>query len=285
MSARFPCIACKKTVRSNQHAFQCDRCQEWQHVGCNSGFTHRDYLQILDDPSRLEVWICAPCTNQNQQHEEQPMDIEVEDDGVADDGDVQSFNIDTDFVVPRETAENAIPDAAIPDVIPGQGEEVIKTYKIVEAGTKCGHDILVDSHGYSYTKKWKKAGSSSSKVTWLCSVRGKLHRCAVSVHQDGDVFAEGLHALHTHPAHPGADLAVEVKADVKSRAKTEVFKSAGAIVEEVISTKAPPEAPAASCPSLSNLSRAANRHRQSQRPPEPRDLDFILHCTSRFHSR
>ena len=38
-----------------------------------------------------------------------------------------------------------------------------------------------------------------------------------------------------------------------------------------------PEAPAASCPSLSNLSRAANRHRQSQRPPEPRDLDFILH--------
>ena len=96
------------------------------------------------------------------------MDIEVEDDGVADDGDVQSFSIDTDFVVPRETAENAIPDAAIPDVIPGQGEEVIKTCKIVEAGTKRGHDILAwTAMANAYTKKWKKAGSSSSKVTWL----------------------------------------------------------------------------------------------------------------------
>ncbi|XP_038055839.1 uncharacterized protein LOC119727838 [Patiria miniata] len=233
MPIKYPCLFCKKSVRANQHAFQCERCQGWQHVGCNSGFSHQQYLEIRDDPSRLDVWICAPCTSQDQEQEEDPMDIEENGDVPTDDG---GFNVETDFDVPLEVAENPLPDAALPAVIPGLGDEDITIYKTVESGTKRGKVILVDSHGYTYTKKWKKAGSTSSKVTWLCSVRGKLHRCAVSVHQDGNLFHAGLHTKHTHPAHPGADVAVQVKALVITKAKADIFKSAGAIVEDVITT-------------------------------------------------
>ena len=98
------------------------------------------------------------------------MDIEENGDAPTDDG---GFNVETDFVVLLEVAENPIPDTALPGVIPGVGDEDITTYKMVESGTKRGKVILVDSHGYTYTKKWKKVGSTSSKVTWLCSVRGK----------------------------------------------------------------------------------------------------------------
>ncbi|XP_038055804.1 uncharacterized protein K02A2.6-like [Patiria miniata] len=182
----------------------------------------------------------------------------------------------TDFDVPLEVAENPLLDAALPAVIPGLGDEDITTYKTVESGTKRGKVILVDSHSYTYTKKWKKAGSTSSKVTWLCSVRGKLHRCAVSVHQDGNLFHAGVHTKQTHPAHPGADVTVQVKALVITKAKADISKSAGAIVEDVITTHLQPDTPAASCPNPTNLSRAANRHHQSQRPPEPRDIDLII---------
>ena len=200
------------------------------------------------------------------------MEIIVEDQDLTE----EDFDVGTEFNVPAPPAEEAIPDAVIPDVLPGVGDDDITTYKTIEAGTRRGRVILVDSHGYSYTKKWKKAGSTSSKVTWLCSIRNKFQRCAVSVHQDGDSFKTGLHTEHSHPARPGTEVAVAVKSLVKARAKAEVFKSAGAIVEEVISTEIDPDGPAACCPDPVYLARAANRHRQSQRPPEPRDLDFVL---------
>ena len=273
MPIKYPCLFCKKSVRSNQHAFQCERCQGWQHVGCNSGFSHQQYLEIRDDPSRLVVWICAPCTSQEQVQLEEPMDIE-------ENGDAPYWwwwfqrrdRLRCTAWSSREPHPWHCPTWRHPRCI---GDEDITTYKTVESGTKRGKVMLVDSHGYTYTKKWKKAGSTSSKVTWLCSVRGKLHRCAVSVHQDGNRFCAGLHTKHTHPAHPGADVAVEVKALVITKAKADIFKSAGAIVEDVITTHLQPDAPAASCPNPTNLSRAANRHRQSQRPPEPRDLTIF----------
>ena len=53
-AAKFPCRVCKKAVRAIQRAFHCDRCQVWQHVGCNSDLL-REYDQILEDLSRLYV--------------------------------------------------------------------------------------------------------------------------------------------------------------------------------------------------------------------------------------
>lgn len=58
---------------------------------------------------------------------------------------------------------------------------------------------------------------------------------------------------------------------VKARAKASIFRSATAIVEEVLS-----ELPADSqnVPNAENLKRRGNRARQQQRPQEPSDLDF-----------
>ena len=114
-------------------------------------------------------------------------------------------------------------------------------YMIIEAGTRRGRVISEDSHGYSYTKKWKKAGSTTSKVTWLFSIRNKFQRCARSVHQDDDFLKTGLNTEHPHPARSGTEVAVAVKSLVKPRAKAKVFKSVGTIVEEVVSTEVDPD--------------------------------------------
>ena len=96
----------------------------------------------------------------------------------------------------------------------------------------------------------------------------------MAVCQDGSSFSFDIHEIHSHPAHPGGDVAVELTAAVKRTAKQDVFRSAGVIVEEAISEAI--TSTGSSCPNPSHLKRTVNRSRQTQRPPEPTDLHFEL---------
>ncbi|XP_022103380.1 uncharacterized protein LOC110986074, partial [Acanthaster planci] len=153
-------------------------------------------------------------------------------------------------------------------------ELIIITYKILQNRTLRRKPILVDNRGYKYTKRWQR-NPSSIKCTWVCSVRGKCQRCPVSVLQHGDVFQPGSSAQHSHPADSDAAVAVEFASAVKAKSKQDVFRSAGAIVEEVMTSLAPDVQPA-SFPKLANLVLVANRTRQALRPHEPTDLKFPL---------
>ena len=43
----FLCIVCSKEVRRQQHAFQCDGCDKWQHRTCNTGKLLYEFLKRL----------------------------------------------------------------------------------------------------------------------------------------------------------------------------------------------------------------------------------------------
>ena len=58
------------------------------------------------------------------------------------------------------------------------------------------------------------------------------------------------------------------------KAKADIFRSAGVIVDDVITDV--PTVDSANCPKPFNLVRMCNRARQSQRPPDPIDLHFDL---------
>ena len=62
MAAKFPSVVCSRTVRSNQHALQCDQCQKWQHRVCNTDFTRQQYLDIVSGELDLPSWYCANCS-------------------------------------------------------------------------------------------------------------------------------------------------------------------------------------------------------------------------------
>ena len=68
------------------------------------------------------MWICAPCTNV----EEELMETIVDDQELTE----EDFDIGTKFNVPTLPAEEAIPNAVIPDVFPGIGDDDVTTYHV-----------------------------------------------------------------------------------------------------------------------------------------------------------
>ena len=73
----------------------------------------------------------------------------------------------------------------------------------------------------------------------------------------------------------GALKAAKILKEVKKRALDDVFRTASAIVDEVLME----QIDAAPCPAVSNpanIARAANRLRQQSRPKDPTTLDFEL---------
>lgn len=72
---------------------------------------------------------------------------------------------------------------------------------------------------------------------------------------------------------------------MKKQASKAVFTSAATIAEDIIRRRLQIGIPCPALPSVQNIARAANRHRQHQRPRHPTDLDFELqedHVGERF---
>ncbi|MPC44460.1 hypothetical protein E2C01_038133 [Portunus trituberculatus] len=79
---------------------------------------------------------------------------------------------------PDQYEEDVIADDSIKEV-PGVGEELQISYKLVEGATRGGKTLMVDSLGFSYTKKalGRKKTQRDGKCTWRCSVRSKVLYC------------------------------------------------------------------------------------------------------------
>lgn len=161
----------------------------------------------------------------------------------------------------------------MPSTLPNVGDQDTITYSIVEEGTKRGRNLLLDSHGFSYSVKVDKR-CKGSKITWRCTSRGKIGPCQAKVTQDGDIYVPSLHS-HNHPAKPGREQFLKTSAEVKKRGKNELFRSALTIVEVMTSNISPDPLPS-SLPNPHNLARSVNRNRQGNRPKNPKDLTFSL---------
>ncbi|KAI8522169.1 hypothetical protein Bbelb_019230 [Branchiostoma belcheri] len=68
----------------------------------------------------------------------------------------------------------------------------------------------------------------------------------------------------------------QIQAEVKAKAKDDVFKSAHAIVQETMLANVDDTAPNPELPRISNLMRMANRSRKTLRRKDPTSLDFAM---------
>ena len=144
------------------------------------------------------------------------------------------------------------------------------TFQIVEGSSVRGQNKLFDSRGYSYCIKRRRPNATD----WQCSIRGKLNRCPGSVIQRSGSFHLGND--HNHVGNVGLPVAARVKTAIKRKAEDDIFRPASSIVNEVLLSKLPSNTACPSLPQVDHLIRAANRLRQSKRPQDPKDLEFIL---------
>jgi len=345
MPPAFPCLVCRKAVRKNSRAVDCDGCGWWCHIKCGVKITDEQY-ELLKRGQIVLSWTCIPCSIEPSlpvsESTRLSTDLRLNDFrgdttlGLQDTSlrprkrqrvrcpspappslvppspapsspappspapsspappspapsspappspapahpqhtdqapVIASFNISTSFADPRPQPQ---PQRAplvpqLPDIEHLVQDEDTITYELIDGGSQRSAQLLVDNHGYSYTQK-------SGRATWRCSVRAKGYTCKATVTQVGDDFVPGPQS-HGHAAQPGLASKVKVTKKVHVLAKTTIFRSAPAIVEEVMVSDLQPDQPAASRPKPSNLARSSNYQRQKDRPAEPRDIEFEL---------
>ncbi|KAK6186639.1 hypothetical protein SNE40_005927 [Patella caerulea] len=54
------CVTCKKTVRKNQQAIDCDVCKNWTHRSCDTDISKEDYMKILKSETEFS-FTCSIC--------------------------------------------------------------------------------------------------------------------------------------------------------------------------------------------------------------------------------
>ncbi|MPC52364.1 hypothetical protein E2C01_046232 [Portunus trituberculatus] len=111
-------------------------------------------------------------------------------------------DISTRPALPEEYEESILLDDTIHE-IPGIGDELKASYKIIEGAARRGNKLLVDSFGYTYNQKTTGNKNPTGKVTWCCSVRNKMLTCPATVLQNGSIFTGGSHH-HVHQPQQGA---------------------------------------------------------------------------------
>ena len=109
---------------------------------------------------------------------------------------------------------------------------------------------------------------------WRCSIRCKSNYCPATVIENRGIFLNGRHE-HNHIAKSGLEESVTVRSNAKKAAVDDVFRPTTALVEDVL-LSAMSNKQCQSLPAVINIVRATNCARQSVRPHDPLDLNFIL---------
>ena len=97
---------------------------------------------------------------------------------------------------------------------------------------------------------------------------------ARDVVQESGIFSKGRE--HDHAGQPGIAEKMKVRKKTFRMVKENYFKSSQSIVEEVMAEDLTPDMPFGSRANPATLARAANRHRQANRPADPTDLKFEM---------
>ena len=60
----YPCVVCEKDVQSSDRGFQCDVCDQWEHVDCIRKSERPDealYEELVKRPSKALLFMCTHC--------------------------------------------------------------------------------------------------------------------------------------------------------------------------------------------------------------------------------
>lgn len=100
--------------------------------------------------------------------------------------------------------------------------------------------------------------------------------CGATVRQVADNFVPGT-AEHRHPAEPNTTTVHQIRAAVMEEACASIFRPAGETVSTAMRKHLDSSKPYPSLSKPAHLARAANPHRQKERPGDP--TACVLHWT------
>ena len=233
------CIVCRRAVRNNSKALECELCLQWCHIKCGIDITPERYDRVVTGEETFD-WVCEGC--------DAPPSVDSgfihspEDSSLTFDPDVTPPDYDTPVKVKTEESEDSdssddyfslerpLPDFDTPirssvtfdlddafdDMRKDEDKDRTTTnvyeytsnsvsYSIIDNGTRRGRAKLVDSIGYSYTGQRTACPfvrSNMVRVTWRCSVRNKSTCCRATVFQRATTFMRGDIEHSCHPSTP-----------------------------------------------------------------------------------
>lgn len=235
------CILCGFPVRARQEGLQCDGCCRWQHRKCDTGVSRVDYWTAVRSGITID-WSCTLCTDE-QATSLVELESSVEDSSFQDFENEEQVNIsieaESSLGVPLQDnfkEEHAISPMELETSIddpPLQSEEqatppVLVSFQLFEEGTKRGHNKLIDSLGYTYNIKLRRA----NVTYWQCTVRPQVNPCKATVTQRSKTFVKS-NTSHNHPPSTDSASTTKITSRVKKMAVQDLFKPASAIVDEV----------------------------------------------------
>ena len=135
LPVQYPCVICKKGVKNEENAMECEKCMEWTHISCDGNISVARYN--MNVAGEIDInYLCRECISKNSMKNSKDL-------GVID-----------------------LPEAYLEEPIPPYQQQHSKTtneYKILEKSSNKGADILQESDGHLFVKKINKR---SVTVNW-----------------------------------------------------------------------------------------------------------------------
>ena len=160
--------------------------------------------------------------------------------------------------------ESSIPEETVSTSLP---REI--NYEILKNGSQKKTDILLDGLGFSYTIKSK----FPKTVIWMCTHRSGTNPCRGTVNQTNSGFE--LKRQHNHSGNIEINDKIKIRHEIKLKALENKYVSAKNIVEDVFISNRRRNRKII-LPHEGNTIRIANRIREQNRPPNPRERGFVL---------
>ena len=154
------CIACQNPVRVRQQGLQCDGCFRWQHRTCGMGISQCDYRFAVQTDASID-WRCVTCLSLSLS-ESTP---------VAESTPVDFTESMSSLCQPL--ADPAVDESSILEPLPAAVENdssFAVTFQLLEDSTTKGRPKVIDSRGYCYNVKRRRANATD----WQCTVRSKV---------------------------------------------------------------------------------------------------------------
>ena len=176
------CIFCKQQVRPRQEGLQCDGCLRRQHCTCETGVSQSSYRSAVKTGSSID-WLCSTCDVPQAEStpilfSESDLPFDPEADSVAElafdefsIADPPAFELASD----PDLDESSIADP--PAAESPMHQSLAVTFEVINECTTKGKPKLIDSRGYSYGIKRRRANATD----WVCTRRPKVIKYSLLV--------------------------------------------------------------------------------------------------------
>ena len=190
---------------------------------------------------------------------------------------VENVVIEPVLVKPDTLEETELVPKFIADI-----NEENNTHILIEGGSQRGSDIIIDSFGHQFTKKWKKIDTENNRV-YKCRRETNGSECQAVLYvnrklENGEI-GDYYKYEHNHESDYKSSEIIQFIADLKREALLDDHSS-GYVIKNVLRNSNILSINYCNSfmgrPSLRALQQIVRRHRMKHEPPQIKDLNFDI---------